>query len=106
MPKSLKLMIKKLAHDGKITEEEYNDLIKKLDGHDAEMIVEVIRNTVESISNIELLTDREQRIFLKAMSREREICKRLDDEYDDKNTTVSLVKVCNEIERKVKQIWE
>ena len=37
MPKSLKVMIKKLAHDGKITEEEYNDLIKKLDGHDAEV---------------------------------------------------------------------
>lgn len=55
---------------------------------------------------IELLTDKEQRIFLKAMSREREICKQLDDEYDDKNTTVSLVKVCNEIERKVKKIWE
>lgn len=34
MPKSLKVMIKKLAHDGKITEEDYNDLIKKLDGHD------------------------------------------------------------------------
>ncbi len=37
MPKSLKVMIKKLAHDGKITEEEYNDLIKKLDGHDEEV---------------------------------------------------------------------
>lgn len=55
---------------------------------------------------VELLTDKEQRIFLKAMSREREICKQLDDEYDDKNTTVSLVKICNEIERKVKKIWE
>lgn len=102
MPKSLKVMIKKLAHDGKITEEEYNDLIKKLDGHDAE----VIRNTVESISNIELLTDREQRIFLKAMSRERDYCKKIDDEWSDGNTTLSLVKVCNEIERKVKKIWE
>ncbi len=102
MPKSLKVMIKKLAHDGKITEEEYNDLIKKLDGHEEE----VIRNTVESISNIELLTDREQRIFLKAMSRERDYCKKIDDEWSDGNTTVSLVKVCNEIERKVKKIWE
>ena len=55
---------------------------------------------------VEPLTDREQRIFLKAMSREREICKQLDAEYNDKNTTVSLVKVCNEIERKVKKIWE
>ena len=55
---------------------------------------------------VEYLTDKEQRIFLKAMSREREICKQVDDEYDDENTTVSLVKVCNEIERKVKKIWE
>lgn len=102
MPKSLKVMIKKLAHDGKITEEEYNDLIKRLDGHDAE----VIRNTVESISDIELLTDKEQRIFLKAMSRERDYCKKIDDEWSDGNTTVSLVEVCDEIERKVKKIWE
>ena len=102
MPKSLKVMIKKLAHDGKITEEEYNDLIKKLDGHDADLVT----RTVALICDIELLTDKEQRIFLKAMSREREICKQLDDEYNDENTTVSLVKVCNEIERKVKKIWE
>ena len=102
MPKSLKVMIKKLAHDGKITEEEYNDLIKKLDGHDADLVT----RTVALICDIELLTDKEQRIFLKAMSREREICKQMDDEYNDENTTVSLVKVCNEIERKVKKIWE
>ena len=102
MPKSLKVMIKKLAHDGKITEEEYNDLIKKLDGHDIDLVTHIFK----LISDIELLTDKEQRIFLKAMSREREICKQLDDEYNDENTTVSLVKVCNEIERKVKKIWE
>ena len=102
MPKSLKVMIKKLTHDGKITNDECRELLEKLDGHDAE----VIRNTVESISDIELLTDKEQRIFLKAMSREREICKQLDKEYNDENTTVSLVVVCNEIERKVKKIWE
>ena len=43
MPKSLKVMIKKLAHDGKITEEEYNDLLKKLDGHDAEVYDKAIK---------------------------------------------------------------
>ena len=55
---------------------------------------------------IELLTDTEQRIFLKAMSREREVCQKVDDEYSDDDSTVSLVKVCNSIERKVKKIWE
>lgn len=55
---------------------------------------------------IELLTDTEQRIFLKAISREREVCQRVDDEYSDDDSKVSLVKVCNSIERKVKKIWE
>lgn len=55
---------------------------------------------------IELLTDKEQRIFLKAISREREVCQRVDDEYSDDDSKVSLVKVCNSIERKVKKIWE
>ena len=55
---------------------------------------------------IELLTDTEQRIFLKAISREREVCQRVDDEYSDDDSKVSLVRVCNSIERKVKKIWE
>ena len=55
---------------------------------------------------IELLTDKEQRIFLKAINREREVCQRVDDEYSDEDSKVSLVKVCNSIERKVKKIWE
>ena len=55
---------------------------------------------------IELLTDTEQRIFLKAISREREVCQKVDDEYSDDGSKVSLVKVCNSIERKVKKIWE
>lgn len=54
---------------------------------------------------IELLTDTEQRIFLKAMSREREICQKVDDEYPDNDSKVSLVKICDSIERKVKKIW-
>ena len=55
---------------------------------------------------IELLTDTEQRIFLKAINREREVCKKVDDEYSDDDSKVLLVKVCNSIERKVKKIWE
>jgi hypothetical protein len=53
---------------------------------------------------IELLTDTEQRIFLKAINREREVCQKVDDEYPDDD--LSLAKVCNSIERKVKKIWE
>ena len=55
---------------------------------------------------IELLTDTEQRIFLKAIDREREVCQKVDDEYSDDDSKVSLVRVCNSIERKVKKIWE
>lgn len=55
---------------------------------------------------IELLTDKEQRIFLKAINREREVGQKVDDEYSDNDSKVSLVRVCNSIERKVKKIWE
>ena len=34
MPLSLKSHLKKFVHKGQITQEEYNALIKKLDGHD------------------------------------------------------------------------
>ena len=37
MPMSLKVMLKKFAHKGQITQEEYDALIKKLDGHDKEI---------------------------------------------------------------------
>ncbi len=57
----------------------------------------------------EPLTDKEQRIFLAAMSREEKVCKQVDDEcrncrepYED-----SLVRICHEITRKVKgALWE
>lgn len=55
---------------------------------------------------IEPLTDREQRIFLKAMDREREVCQKYDDKILEDGSNVSLIKVCNSIERKVRKIWE
>lgn len=64
-----------------------------------------ICNAIKTLE-IELLTDKEQRIFLKAINREREVCRKVDDEYSDNDSRVSLVKVCNSIERKVKKIWE
>lgn len=58
--------------------------------------------------DIELLTDTEQRIFLTAMRRERKVCRAVDDTCVecDNNSNVSLVEVCDSIERKVKKIWE
>lgn len=51
----------------------------------------------------EPLTDTEQRIFLKAMSREEKVCK----EVCADGEGVDLVTVCHRIERKVKKaLWK
>lgn len=47
----------------------------------------------------EQLTDTEQRIFLAAMSREEKVCKKVDEECE-----ISLVHICHEIIRKVKDV--
>lgn len=53
----------------------------------------------------EPLTDKEQRIFLAAMGRESKICKKADEEYYGIDN-MNLVRVCKEIERKVKKaLW-
>jgi len=57
-------------------------------------------------SKLERLTDKEQRIFLAAMGRERKVCKEVDDQYTHEPYEVLLTKVCSEIERKVKKaLW-
>lgn len=57
-------------------------------------------------SKIEPLTDKEQRIFLAAIERERKICKEVDDHYTHEPYEVLLTEVCGEIERKVKKaLW-
>lgn len=56
----------------------------------------------------ESLTDKEQRIFLAAMTREEKVCKQVDEEWRDCRETHddSLVRTCHEIERKVKgALW-
>ena len=56
----------------------------------------------------EPLTDKEQRIFLAAMSREEKVCKQVDDECRDCREPYegSLVRTCHEITRKVKgALW-
>jgi predicted protein tyrosine phosphatase len=52
----------------------------------------------------EPLTDKEQRIFLAAMERERKVCKEVDDQYVHEPYEVLLTKVCDEIKRKVKRV--
>ena len=69
-----------------------------------------MRDRIEALPSAqpEPLTDKEQRIFLSAMERERKVCRQVDEEcrttrepYED-----SLVHVCDEIERKVKSaLW-
>lgn len=49
-----------------------------------------------------LLTHDEQMILLEAIDRERKICKFIDSSNTD--VQISLVQVCNSIERKVKRI--
>ena len=56
----------------------------------------------------EQLSDKEQRIFLAAMSREEKVCKAVDEEWRDCREPYedSLVNVCSEITRKVKgALW-
>ena len=70
-------------------------------------------NEVKAIEQLpstqpEPLTDKEQRIFLAAMAREEKVCKQVDDECRDCREPYedSLVRICREIERKVKgALW-
>ena len=67
---------------------------------------ELSTNLAEVGTKIEPLTDKEQRIFLAAMERERKVCKEVDDQYTHEPYEVLLTKVCSEIERKVKKaLW-
>lgn len=56
----------------------------------------------QNLPEIEPLTYNEQLIFLVAMSREEEICKKLDKEQPDAPS--SLIPICKEIVRKVKAV--
>lgn len=74
---------------------------------EAESIDDVVLGNY-SISDmpIETLTDKEQRIFLAAMGRELKVCQEVDRNYTREPYEDSLVRVCREIERKVKgALW-
>ena len=53
------------------------------------------------VKMVEPLTDAEQRIFLSAMEREFEVCEEIDCEAVGEGCEVMLVKICEEIKRKV-----
>lgn len=54
----------------------------------------------------EPLTDKEQRIFLAAMGREEKVCEEVDRNYVREPYEESLMRVCEEIRRKVKgALW-
>lgn len=53
MPLSLKSKLSKLRHNGQITYAEHQELIKKLDGHDRDIVEQVIRNVIASLSDIQ-----------------------------------------------------
>lgn len=65
-----------------------------------------VEDLINSIPSVESLTDKEQRIFLAAIGREEKVCKEVDEEYTREPYEDSLVRVCREIERKVKKaLW-
>ena len=60
--------------------------------------------TLSTMPTAEPLTDAEQRIFIEAMWREKDVCRAVDKEFPD--AKVNLTDVCREIVRKVKgALW-
>ena len=86
-----------------LTEGEWK-LIKKLRSYHNGTYAKVLDKLMAFASaQPEPLTDKEQRIFLAAMSREETVCKQVDEEWRDCREPYedSLVRVCHEIIRKV-----
>ena len=53
MPNSLRCMFKKLRHEGKISNEEYEELVTKLDNHDRV----IINNKIDEIYDVKKEVD-------------------------------------------------
>ena len=67
-----------------------------------------IIGVIDELPSAQPLTDIEQRIFLKAISREEEVCRKVDAEWGEgeEECEINLVHACHEIERKVKgALW-
>ena len=50
MPNSLRAKLSKLRYKGEITQEEYSELINKLDGHDSELLDKVAHELKETFN--------------------------------------------------------
>ena len=62
-----------------------------------------LKSAIRKGKTIEPFTDTEQRIFLTAMGREKEICKK-EDKWDNR---ANLVLICGRISRKVRMaLWQ
>lgn len=51
MANSLRAKIKQLRHKGKITQQEYDEIIKKLDGHDREVLTDYLDKVTDLLTN-------------------------------------------------------
>lgn len=77
---------------------------------DVDKVAAVMDEAIEAVEKQtakkpEPLTDAEQRIFIEAMWREKDVCRAVDKEFPD--AKVNLTDVCREIVRKVKgALWE
>lgn len=47
MANSLRVKLKKLRHDGKISEQELQTLLNKLDGHDKQLKLDILNSVIE-----------------------------------------------------------
>lgn len=97
------LISRKLALNGKISIQRANGV--EIYSDDA-VPVEYLKALPPA--QIEPLTDKEQRIFLSAMTREEKVCKDADSELGDCREPYedTLVSVCHQIIRKVKgALW-
>lgn len=63
MANSLRTKLKKLAHDGKINQQELDDLLKKLDGHDKQIRNKAIGGFAEWLDLMCYLNDGEEMLF-------------------------------------------
>jgi len=96
-----------VAYEDMSEDDFVNAALEKISGTARNTIIDPLRRELPPVQ-VEPLTDSEQRIFLAAMGREEKICKQVDEEcsnltgYED-----SLVRVCKEIVRKVKNtLWD
>jgi hypothetical protein len=63
-----------------------------------------IKDAIIDGTPLPTLTDPEQRLFLSAMSREEKVCKNIDEDKVLDGNVRMLVPLCQNIERKVKEV--